>query len=71
MATNFFPKIAVAAAGAVLSLAAIEATPATAATIKYDLTLNFFDTGEEASGSFSYDDSTIDLNEPFGVGLTD
>lgn len=67
---KFAQKLAVAAAGTALSLAAMEATsvhPALAATITYDFTLNVTSgslAGIQGSGFFSYDDSTLT-----GIGL--
>ena len=59
---RIYQKIAVAAAGAALSLVVIEATPADAATITYDFTVDVTRgslAGNQYSGFFSYDDTSI------------
>ncbi len=61
MADKCLQKLAVAAAGAALSLAVMEAQPAGAATITYDFTVGVTSgplTGNQYNGFFSYDDSS-------------
>lgn len=61
MADNFLGKLAVATAGAALSLAVMGAQPAGAATITYDFTVGVTSgplTGNQYSGFFSYDDAS-------------
>lgn len=60
MANSIFQKLAVAAAGTVLSLNLMEANPAQAAIITYDFTVDVTSGllfGNQYRGYFSYDDS--------------
>ncbi|WP_017720151.1 PEP-CTERM sorting domain-containing protein [Kamptonema formosum] len=61
MADSFLGKLAVATAGAALSLAVMGAQPAGAATITYDFSVGVTSgplTGNQYSGFFRYDDAT-------------
>jgi hypothetical protein len=58
---GIYQKLAVATAGAALSLVVSEATPTQAATITYDFTVNVTGgslSGNQYSGFFSYDDTS-------------
>lgn len=62
MASNIFPKLAIAIAGSVLSFAAIEAHPAHAAIITYDFNVDVTRgslAGNTYNGFFSYDDTSF------------
>jgi hypothetical protein len=74
---GIYQKLAVATAGAALSLVVSEATPTQAATITYDFTLTLTSgvgalqssVGNQYSGFFSYDDSQIYFSDPRFGGL--
>ncbi|MBD1940138.1 PEP-CTERM sorting domain-containing protein [Microcoleus sp. FACHB-68] len=72
MFTNLYEKLAIATVGTALSLFALEVTPAGAATITYDFTVDITSgplSGNEYNGFFSYDDTATseagELQEPF------
>jgi hypothetical protein len=77
---GIYQKLAVATAGAALSLVVSEATPTQAATITYDFTLTLTSgvgalqslVGNQYNGDFSYDDSQIYFSDPRfgGFGYT-
>ncbi|MBW4678963.1 MAG: PEP-CTERM sorting domain-containing protein [Microcoleus vaginatus WJT46-NPBG5] len=72
MFTNLYEKLAIATVGTALSLFALEVTPAGAATITYDFTVDITSgplSGNEYNGFFSYDDTATSeagaVLEPF------
>ncbi|MBD2040008.1 PEP-CTERM sorting domain-containing protein [Microcoleus sp. FACHB-672] len=68
MFTNLYQKLAIATAGTALSLFALEVTPAEAAIITYDFTVDITSghlSGNQYNGFFSYDDTaTSAAGEP-------